>query len=60
MFDGTEYLGTAVPAWSEWTWSVGDRIRYINAAAGAAPGSQCTTGGAGGTAVFKAMAHLAA
>lgn len=39
---------------------VGQMILKANAAAGALPGWVCTTAGAGGTAVFKAMANLAA
>jgi hypothetical protein len=39
--------------------SVGDIIWYTDATAGGVPGIYCTTGGAGGTAVFRNMAPLA-
>lgn len=42
------------------TYAVGDQVWKLTAVAAASPGWVCTTGGAGGTAVFKAMANLAA
>lgn len=47
--------GTAAP--SDGTWLAGDSARYTGPAAGAPPGSNCTTGGAPGT--WKAHASLA-
>lgn len=56
----TSSAATTLIADTTQTFQQGDTIIYTDAAAGSAPGIYCTTGGAGGTAVFKAMANLAA
>lgn len=53
-------FGTAIPGNTGDTWIQGDRIENETPAAGGTPGWVCTTGGAYGTFVFKAMANLAA
>jgi hypothetical protein len=42
------------------TFEVGDEVTKFTIAAAGSPGWFCTTGGAGGTAVFKAKAAVAA
>ncbi len=53
-------VDTAVPADTQQTYAVGDQWWNSAVAAAGSPGSICTTGGAGGTAVWKAMAAVAA
>ena len=48
----------AAPTDVHQTYAVGDIIWKITPTTGAAPGWVCTTGGAGGTAVFTEMANL--
>lgn len=55
-----ELFASAAPTDTLQTYAVGDKVWKSNAAAGGSPGWVCTTAGAGGTAVFKAMANLAA
>jgi hypothetical protein len=52
--------GDAVPTDVDQTYVVGDQILKRTVAAAGSPGWVCTTAGAGGTAVFKAMASVAA
>lgn len=54
------YRADAVPTDTRQTFGTGDRVAKITPAAGGSPGWVCTTGGAGGTAVFKAESNLAA
>jgi len=49
----------SVPSDPDMTFEVGDQVWKFTVAAGGSPGWVCTTGGAGGTAVFKAMANVA-
>lgn len=51
---------TALPTDVDMTYEVGDTFHKSAPAAGASPGWVCTTAGTGATAVFKAMANLAA
>jgi hypothetical protein len=54
-------FAAAVPTTGSGTWEAGDVIWNTAAAAGGSPGWICTTAGtAGSTAVFKAMANVAA
>jgi hypothetical protein len=50
----------SAPTDPDQTFEVGDQVWKFTVAAGGSPGWVCTTGGAGGTAVFKAMANVAA
>jgi hypothetical protein len=61
-FDGglMTIVDTAVPSDTQQTYRQGDRWWNSAVAAAGSPGSICTTGGAGGTAVWKAMAVVAA
>jgi hypothetical protein len=52
-------FGTAIPGNTGDTWIQGDKIENETPVAGGAPGWVCTTGGAYGTFVFKALANLA-
>ena len=52
--------GDAVPSDVDQAYEVGDQILKRTVAAAGSPGWVCTTAGAGGTAVFKAMAAVAA
>lgn len=52
--------GDAAPTDADQTYEVGVEVRKRTAVAGASPGWVCTTAGAGGTAVFKAMPAVAA
>jgi hypothetical protein len=49
----------AAPTDPEMTYEVGDEVTKWTVAAGRSPGWFCTTGGVGGTAVFKAKSALA-
>ncbi len=49
----------SAPSDADMTFEVGDQVWKFTAAAGGSPGWVCTTGGAGGVAVFKAMANVA-
>jgi hypothetical protein len=51
---------TAAPTDVDQTYVIGDRVIKSNVAAAGSPGWICTTAGAGGTAVFKAEAAVAA
>lgn len=53
------YFAASVPTDAQQTYGVGDQVWRPDAAASASPGWVCTTAGAGGSAVFKAMANLA-
>ncbi len=53
-------VDTAVPSDTQQVYAVGDQWWNSAVAAAGSPGSICTTGGAGGTAVWKAMAAVAA
>jgi hypothetical protein len=55
----TSSAATTLIADTTQTFQVGDTIHYTDAASGGVPGIYCTTGGAGGTAVFRNMAALA-
>ena len=50
----------SAPTDPDQTFEVGDQVWKFTVSAGGSPGWVCTTGGAGGTAVFKAMANVAA
>lgn len=51
---------SAAPSDADQVFANGDQVYLTTMAAGSSPGSICTTGGAGGVAVFKGMASLAA
>lgn len=55
-----ELYADATPTDTDQIYEVGDKIWKLTPAGSASPGWICTTGGAGGTAVWNAMANLAA
>lgn len=54
------YYADAAPADANQVYAQGDRVHKLTPAAAASPGWVCTTAGAGGVAVFKAEAAVAA